>query len=61
MGKARFGGDQVGPNPTDRAKNGSKKSILTNRNGGPLWVIVAGANVPDTKLLDQTLEAIIVD
>jgi putative transposase len=61
MGKARFGGDQVGPNPTDRAKNGSKKSILTERNGGPLSVVVAGANVPDTKLLDQTIEAIIVD
>ncbi len=61
MGKARFGGDQVGPNPTDRAKNGSKKSILTERNGGPLAVVVAGANVPDTKLLDQTIEAIIVD
>lgn len=25
MGKARFGGDQVGPNPTDRGKNGTKK------------------------------------
>ena len=31
MGKARLGGDEVGPNPTDRAKNGSKKSILTDR------------------------------
>jgi putative transposase len=61
MGKARFGGDQVGPNPTDRAKNGSKRSILTDRGGGPLSVVVAGANVPDTKLLDQTIEAIVVD
>lgn len=61
MGKARLGGDQVGPNPTDRAKNGTKKSILTDRHGGPLAVVVAGANVPDTKLLDQTLEASIVD
>jgi putative transposase len=25
MGKARMGGDAVGPNPTDRAKSGSKK------------------------------------
>ena len=25
MGKARFGGDQVGPNPTDRGKNGTQK------------------------------------
>jgi putative transposase len=61
MGKARLGGDQIGPNPTDRAKNGSKKSIMTERNGGPLSVVVAGANVHDTKLLDQTIEAIIVE
>jgi putative transposase len=61
MGKACLGGDQIGPNPTDRAKNGSKKSVLTERNGGPLSVVVAGANVHDTKLLDQTIEAIVVD
>ena len=60
MGKARLGGDAIGPNPTDRAKNGTKKSILTERNGGPLSLIMAGANVPDMKLLDRTLEAIIV-
>jgi putative transposase len=61
MGKARSGGDKIGPNPTDRGKNGSKKSILTERNGGPLAVVVAGANVHDTKLLDQTIESIVVD
>jgi putative transposase len=26
VGKARSGGDQIGPNPTDRAKQGSKKA-----------------------------------
>ena len=61
MGKARLGGDEVGPNPTDRAKNGSKKSILTDRHGGPLSIVVAGANVVDAKLLDRTIEAIVVD
>jgi putative transposase len=61
MGKARLGGDEVGPNPTDRAKNGSKKSILTDRHGGPLSVVVAGANVVDAKLLDKTIEAIVVE
>ena len=60
MGKARLGGDEVGPNPTDRAKNGTKKSILTDRLGGPLSVVVAGANVVDAKLLDRTIEAIVV-
>ena len=61
MGKARSGGDQIGPNPTDRAKNGSKRSILTDGGGGPLAAVVAGANVHDTKLLDQTIEAIVVE
>ena len=61
MGKARLGGDEVGPNPTDRAKNGTKKSILTDRCGGPLAVVVAGANVVDAKLLDKTIEAIVVE
>lgn len=27
MGKARMGGDKIGPNPTDRAKNGQKKAF----------------------------------
>ncbi len=61
MGKARLGGDEVGPNPTDRAKNGTKKSILTDRSGGPLAIVVAGANVVDAKLLEKTIEAIVVD
>ncbi len=61
MGKARFGGDKVGPNPTDRAKNGTKRSIIVEQNGGTLGVVVARANVHDTKLLEQTIEAIIVE
>jgi hypothetical protein len=61
MGKARLGGDEIGANPTDRGKNGSKKSILTDRQGGPLAIIVAGANVHNAKLLDKTIEAIVVE
>lgn len=61
MGKARLGGDEIGANPTDRGKNGSKKSILTDRLGGPLSIVVAGANVHDAKLLDKTIEAIIIE
>ena len=47
-----FGGDLIGPNPTDRAKPGSKRSVLVEADGGPLSVVVAGANVHDTKLLE---------
>jgi putative transposase len=46
LGKARAGGDLVGPNPTDRAKNGVKRSLLVEADGGPLAIVVAGANVP---------------
>jgi putative transposase len=51
----------VGPNPTDRAKAGVKKSLLVEKDGGPLAIVVAGANVPDAKLLAQTIEAIVLE
>ena len=51
----------MGPNPTDRAKRGVKKSLLVEADGGPLAIVVAGANVPDAKLLAQTIEAIVLE
>ena len=51
----------MGKNPTDRAKNGTKQSLLVERDGGPLAAVIAGANVPDMKLLEATLKAIVVD
>ena len=60
-GQGPFWGDLVGPKPTDRAKNGVKRSLLVEAGGGPLSVVVAGANVPDFKLLEDTLDAIVVD
>jgi putative transposase len=51
----------VGPNPTDRAKNGVKRSVLVEADGGPLAITIAGANVPDAKLLDQTIRAIVLE
>jgi putative transposase len=59
-GQGPVWGGAVGPNPTDRGKNGSKKSLVTDGSGGPLGVIVAAANVNDDQLLQQTLEAMIV-
>jgi putative transposase len=60
MGKSRFEGAARGPNPTDRAKQGTKKSVIVESDGGPLGVAIDGANVHDTKLLEQTIEAIVV-
>ena len=60
-GQSPVWGGAIGPNPTDRAKNGTKRSILTDGAGGPLAVVVAPANVHDTKLLKETLEAVVVE
>ena len=49
----------IGPNPTDRGKCGVKKSVLVDREGGPLAAVLAGANVPDFRLLGATLDAIV--
>jgi putative transposase len=57
-GQGTFWGDLVGPNPTDRAKTGVKRSLLVEADGGPLAVVVAGANVRDDKLLEATLDAL---
>jgi putative transposase len=35
--------------------------VLVEAHGGPLSVVVAGANVHDAKLLGRTLDAIVVD
>ncbi len=51
----------MGKNPTDRGKNGTKKSLLTDGEGGPLGVVIAGANVVEQKLLKATIEAIVVE
>ena len=60
-GQGAFWGDLVGPNPTDRAKPGTKRSVIVEADGGPLGVVVAPANVHDTKLLEKTIDAIVVD
>lgn len=61
MTKAPLGGDQTGPNPTDRAKGGVKRSLLTEGHGVPLGVSVDGANRNDMKLVRATLESIVVE
>jgi len=51
-------GGETGPNPTDRAKRGVKRSVLTDGQGVPLATVVAGANRNDHKLMRETLDAI---
>jgi len=54
-------GKKTGPNPTDRAKGGTKRSILTDAAGIPLGLAVDGANRNDFKLARETIESIPVD
>ncbi len=61
MTKAPLGGSKTGPNPTDRAKTGTKRSLLVDGHGIPLALVVSGANTPDSQLLEPTLEAIVVE
>lgn len=37
-----------------------KRSLVVEKDGGPLGAVIDGANVHDTKLLKRTLEAIVV-
>src|SRR5439155_14850441 len=59
--KAPHGGKGTGPNPTDRSKSGTKRSILVEGKGIPLAVAVAGANRHDMKLAEPTLKSIVIE
>ena len=56
-----LGGKKTGKNPTDRGKKGTKKSLVTDGDGGPLGVVIAGANVLERRLLAATIESIVVE
>ncbi len=38
-----------------------KRSLLVEKDGGPLAITIAGANVPDAQLLAKTIEAIVLE
>ena len=56
-----MGGKKTGPNPTDRAKSGVKRSLLTEGHGVPIGLAVDGANRHDMKLVRATLESIVAE
>jgi putative transposase len=61
MTKAPLGGECTRPNPTDRAKSGVKRSVLTDGRGVPLGVAVDGANRNEMKLVEAALESIPIE
>ena len=54
--KAPMAQKAVGPNPTDREKNGSKRPLLVDEHGIPLSIVVTAANRNDCVVLDELLE-----
>jgi putative transposase len=61
MTKAPLGGEKTGKNPTDRAKQGVKRSLLVEGHGLPIGLDVEGANRNDMKMVRTTLESIPVE
>ena len=52
------GGEKTGPNPTDRGRAGSKRHVITDANGLPLAVRITAANVHDSRLFDELIDAV---
>ena len=59
--KAPLAQESVGPNPTDREKNGSKRMLLVDARGVPLSIIVTAANRNDITELTPTLDAVVLE
>src|SRR3712207_4738007 len=47
-----------GKNPTDKGKSGSKRHLVVDRSGIPLSVTHSAANVHDSKVLEEAVDAI---
>jgi putative transposase len=56
---APLGGEDTGPNPTDRGKSGSKRHQLVDRRGAPLSAKVTGAQVTDMKTNPAVLDGLV--
>ena len=51
-------GAEVGPNPTDRGRPGTKRHLITDAQGTPLSLTLSGANRYDSPMLAPTLDAV---
>src|SRR5919199_6211968 len=52
------GGQKTGPNPTDKGKPGSKRHVISDRGGVRLAVVLSAANVHDSKVMEEVVDAI---
>jgi transposase len=51
--RAKRGGDLTGPNPTDRAKRGTKYHVAVDGDGVPVACAATAANVNDTLVFER--------
>jgi len=51
--RAKRGGDLTGPNPTDRAKSGTKYHVAVDGDGIPVACVATAANVNDTVVFER--------
>jgi putative transposase len=58
--KAPLGEKSTGANPTDRAKSGTKRSIVVDGKGVPLGISVDAANKHDMRMTKSTLKSIVI-
>jgi transposase len=56
--KGSFWGEKTGPNPTDRAKLGSKRHLICDGRGIPLAIQLTGANRNDSQQAIALVDAI---
>jgi putative transposase len=54
-------GEKTGPNPTDRGKDGVKRSLLSEGHGVPSGLAIDGANRHAMKLVRARLESLVVE
>jgi putative transposase len=58
--KAPLGEKGTGANPTDRAKSGTKRSMVVDGKGVPIGITVDAASRHDMKMTRATLQSIVV-
>src|SRR3954449_2649305 len=51
--RAKRAGDLTGPNPTDRAKRGTKYNVAVDGDGVPVACVATAANVTDTLVFER--------
>ena len=55
---AKRGGPKTGANPTDKGKKGTKRHLVSDRRGVPLAVVLTAANVHDSMVFEELLDAV---